>query len=88
MPATLAVQMIEPLPRSRIAGAACLIARNGPIRLTRRISCQSSGDLLEERGEAAGNAGIGEEDVEPAMLALRQLDEADHVLLAAARRRR
>jgi hypothetical protein len=28
--------------------------------------------LLEDRGEAAGDAGIGEEDVEPAMLADRK----------------
>ena len=40
--ATEAVQMIEPPPRSFITGPACLIARNGPIRLTRNISCQSS----------------------------------------------
>ena len=61
--------MIEPPPRSFIAGAAYLIARNGPIRLTRRISAQSLGILLENAVEPAGNAGIGEEDVEPAMVA-------------------
>src|SRR3954466_7853622 len=42
-PATLAVQMIDPPPRSFITGAAYLIARNGPMRLTRRISFQSAG---------------------------------------------
>src|SRR3954471_21241790 len=41
-PATLAVQMIDPPPRLAIAGAAYLIARKGPIRLTRRISAQSA----------------------------------------------
>ena len=75
--------MIEPPPRSFISGAACLIARNGPIRLTRRISCQSSGDLLEDRGEAAGNAGIGEEDVEPADVAVARARPGRHVLLVA-----
>src|SRR3954468_2044189 len=34
--------MIEPPPRAFIAGAACLIASHGPIRLTRNISCQSA----------------------------------------------
>jgi hypothetical protein len=41
-PATDAVQMIEPLPAARMTLLACLMARNGPIRLTRRISIHAS----------------------------------------------
>jgi hypothetical protein len=40
MPATEAVQMIEPLPLGIIAALAYFTARNGPIRFTRRISLQ------------------------------------------------
>ena len=36
--------------------------------------------LLEDRGEAAGEAGIGEEDVEAIMLADGEFDEAGDVL--------
>src|SRR5262245_32116311 len=42
MPATDAVQTIEPAALSRITAAPCLIARNGPIRFTRRTVCQSA----------------------------------------------
>src|SRR6185436_10422659 len=40
--ATEAVQTMEPPPRPIMAGAACLIMSQGPIRLTRRISCHCS----------------------------------------------
>ncbi len=43
MPATEAVQMIDPLPAARMIGLACLMARNGPIRLILRTSIQKSG---------------------------------------------
>ena len=75
--------MIDPPPRSFIAGAAYLIARNGPIRLTRKDFGPVVGILLEDAGEAAGNAGIGEEDVEPAMVAHRMGDQRLDLLLVA-----
>src|SRR3954453_12554655 len=41
-PATEAVQTIEPYFCLIMCGIECLIARNGPIKLTRNTSCQCS----------------------------------------------
>jgi hypothetical protein len=58
----------RPAAALRDHGAAYLIARNGPIRLTRRISAQSSA-VCSEIDANPRNAGVGEEDVEAAMSA-------------------
>ena len=56
MPATEAVQMIEPLPLAFITALACLMARNGPIRLTRSTSIQPSGVICSSGPNAPAAA--------------------------------
>src|SRR3546814_307957 len=120
--------MMEPRPRSLINGAACLMARKGPMGLTggRRRGAGAGAEaryrggaddgaapsfthqgrgvrdgaegadevdaedflpvlrrLLEDRGEAAGDAGIGEHNVEAAEAGGGAADEVGDVLLLA-----
>ena len=82
MPATEAVQMIEPPPRAFITGAACLIARNGPIRFTRRISCQSSGVCSKIEARPPEMPALAKKMSSPPCSPTASLDQADDVLLA------
>ena len=64
-------------------GAACLIARNGPIRFTRSTSVISATSVSKMLAMPARDAGVGEHHVEPAERLYGKGHGPDHVLLAA-----
>src|SRR3954454_10150588 len=82
-PATDAVQTIEPDFCAIMCGVAYLIARNGPIRLMRRISIQCSTVWSAKGTSPPADAGIGPDRIEPAVFGHRLGDERPHVFFRA-----
>ena len=75
--------MIEPLPAARMIGLACLMARNGPIRLMRSTSIQKAASRSGMRLGAAADPGVGVDGVQAAVLAHRHVDQRLDVGLVA-----
>ena len=59
--------MIEPPPVWRISGRQCFTDRNTPSRLIAVCRRQSSSDICDDRRHRDSDAGIGNQDVEPAV---------------------